>query len=74
MSFGRYRLLSQLSAGRDGVRYRALDRHDGSPVEMILLADARGDAVALAGDRTHGSGWRLMIAHPSSRRVDRSGP
>jgi serine/threonine protein kinase/class 3 adenylate cyclase len=68
MSFGRYRLISQLGAGRDGVRYRASDREDGSPVEMILLAEARADP-----DR-----WRaihrrvrvaLMIAHPSSRRV-----
>ncbi len=68
MSFGRYRLLSQIGAGRDGVRYRAVDRHDGTGVEMVLLADARADA----------GRWRaierrlrmaLMIAHPSSRRV-----
>ena len=68
MSFGRYRLMSQLGAGSDGVRYRASDRHDGAAVEMVLLGDARA-----VEDR-----WRairrrlrmaLMISHTSSRRV-----
>src|SRR4051794_1802389 len=68
MSFGRYRLLSQLGAGRDGVRYRASDRHDGTIVEMVLLGDARADP-----DRWSEIERRLrmalMIAHPSARRV-----
>jgi serine/threonine protein kinase/class 3 adenylate cyclase len=68
MSFGRYRLLSQIGAGRDGVRYRASDRHDESAVELVLLAEARADP-----DRWREIGRRvrvaLMIAHPSSRRV-----
>ena len=68
MSFGRYRLLNQLGAGRDGVRYRASDRNDGAAVEIILLAEARGDVA-----RWQAIGRRLrvalMIAHPSSRRV-----
>jgi eukaryotic-like serine/threonine-protein kinase len=68
MSFGRYRLLSQLGAGRDGVRYRALDRNDGSALEVVSLAEARTDP---ARWRTIGRRLRvaLMIAHPSSRRV-----
>ncbi len=68
MSFGRYRLLGQIGAGRDGVRYRASERNDGSPVEMILLAEARKDA-----ERWREIGRRLrialLIAHPSSRRI-----
>ena len=68
MSYGRFRLLSQLGAGRDGARYRASDRSDGSAVEMVLLAEARADP-----DRWRGIGRRLrvtlMIAHPSSRQV-----
>ena len=68
MSFGRYRLLSQLGAGRDGVRYRAVDRNDGSAVEIVLLAEARANPARwqVIGRRLRVA---LMIAHPSSRRV-----
>ena len=68
MSFGRYRLLSQLGAGRDGVRYRATDRNDGTTVELVLLAEARADP---ARWQAIGRRFRLalMIAHPSARRV-----
>ena len=64
MSFGRYRLLSQLGAGRDGVRYRAADRNDGTAVEMVLLAEARANSARwqLIGRRLRVA---LMIAHPS---------
>ena len=68
MSFGRYRLTSQLGAGRDGVRYRATDRDGGTTVEVILLAEARADPSRW---RAVGRSLRiaLMIAHSSSRRV-----
>ena len=68
MSFGRYRLMSQLSAGRDGVRYRASDRHDGSIVEMILLAEARIDEARWSAISRR-LRRALMIAHASSRRI-----
>src|SRR4051812_26373624 len=43
MSFGRFRLISQLGAGRDGVRYRATDRQGGATVEVLILSGARED-------------------------------
>jgi serine/threonine protein kinase/class 3 adenylate cyclase len=68
MSLGRYRLTNQLGSGRDGVRYQATDRDDGTIVELILLIEAKADPVR----------WDLverrlrkvsMIDHPSSRRI-----
>lgn len=42
MQLGRYRLLAQVGAGRDGVAYRAAA--DNGPVEVRVLAAARADA------------------------------
>ena len=67
MSFGRFRLNSQLGAGRDGVRYRALDRESGATVEVMILAGARDDP-----DRWPAVARRLrtaaLIDHPSASR------
>ena len=68
MSFGRYRLISQLGAGRDGVRYRAADRADGSAIEMVLLSGARKDPARWAS-LTRRVRVALMISHPSARRI-----
>ena len=68
MSFGRYRLISQLGAGRDGVRYRAADRADGSAIEMILLSGAGNDPARWAS-LTRRVRVALMISHPSARRI-----
>src|SRR4051812_37090269 len=68
MSFGRYRLLSQLGAGRDGARYRAADRRDGRDVEVRLLS-----GLVEAPERRAAAYRRLrtaaLIDHPTARRV-----
>ena len=52
-------MLSQLGAGRDGVRYRATDRDDGSDVEIVLLVEALADPARWKFDRRGGSGDRV---------------
>src|SRR5947209_2483329 len=67
MSFGRFRLISQLGAGRDGVRYRAMDRESGATVDVLMLSGARDDParwpVVARRLRTVS-----LIDHPSSPR------
>jgi len=72
MSFGRFQLLSQLGAGRDGVRYRATDRDDGLPVEVVLLAEARADPTRWQAISRR---FRVaqMVVHGSSRRIVEAG-
>jgi serine/threonine protein kinase/class 3 adenylate cyclase len=68
MNHTRYRLSSQLGSGRDGVRYRAIDRNDGVTVEAVLLREAQADLVrwpAIARRLRQAS----MIDHPSARRI-----
>jgi len=68
MSFGRFRLISQLGSGRDGVRYRASDRQDGATVEVTMLSGARDDPA-----RWPSIARRLrtaaLIEHPSAVRL-----
>jgi len=68
MSLGRYRLLSQLGAGRDGARYRAADRQDGREVELRLLSglDAIPERRAAWNRRLRAS---ALVDHPTARRV-----
>jgi eukaryotic-like serine/threonine-protein kinase len=68
MSLGRFRMMSQLGSGRDGVRYRATDREDGAAVELVLLREARADHArwsAIARRLRQAS----MIDHSSARRI-----
>jgi serine/threonine protein kinase/class 3 adenylate cyclase len=57
MQLDRYRLLAQVGAGSDGISYRAVDSHDGSPVEVRMLRGARADA-----GRWHDVKKRLRLA------------
>ncbi len=68
MNHGRYRLVSQLGAGRDGVRYRAVDRGEGVEVEVRLLAGSRGDAARWAGIARRVR-TAAMVGGASARRV-----
>jgi serine/threonine protein kinase/class 3 adenylate cyclase len=67
MHLGRYRLLAQRGAGRDGIVYRGLTA-EGDPVEIRVLTGARADV-----DRWRALTRRLHLAalldHPSARRV-----
>jgi len=67
MNFGRYRLLNQLGAGRDGVTYRAV-LPDDSAAELVDLSHARA-----AGERWAILQRRLrlaaMLKNPAARRV-----
>src|SRR6267378_2893051 len=68
MMIGRYRLLSQVGAGRDGVTYRALAAGDDGPIELRVLSAARANA-----ERWHWLVRRLrlvgMLAHPAALRL-----
>jgi eukaryotic-like serine/threonine-protein kinase len=65
MGLERYRLLTQLGAGVDGISYRALAPEDSRPVEVRDLSSARADA-----DRWPHLAKRLRLAaaleHPAS--------
>jgi eukaryotic-like serine/threonine-protein kinase len=65
MGLERYRLLTQLGAGVDGVSYRALAPDDGRPVEVRDLSGARAEA-----ERWPHLAKRLRLAaaleHPAS--------
>src|SRR5262245_43059288 len=67
MQLGRYRLLAQIGAGRDGVAYRAVA--DNGPVEVRVLAAARANP-----ERWETLLKRLRMAalvdHPHIRRVE----
>ncbi len=76
MSFGRFRLMSQLGAGPDGTRYQATDRSDGSMVELLVLSGASADAGRWAKLTTR-LRKALLLDHPSCRRIvasDLEGP
>lgn len=68
MLLGNYRLQTQLSAGRDGVSYRAEVESTGEPVEVRVLGAARADAPRWATCVR-----RLLLAtlveHPAVQRV-----
>jgi serine/threonine protein kinase/class 3 adenylate cyclase len=68
MSFGRFRLISQAGAGRDGVRYEATDRDDNTPVIVGVLSGARSDPARWA---TVVKRLRRvsLLDHPSARKV-----
>ncbi|WP_435006735.1 protein kinase domain-containing protein [Tundrisphaera lichenicola] len=68
MSFGRFRLISQLGAGRDGVRYHALDREGGASVEVLVLEGARADPLRWPPIQRRLQRARL-IEHPSAARI-----
>jgi serine/threonine protein kinase/class 3 adenylate cyclase len=66
--FADYRIVNQVSAGRDGVAYRAIDAR--SDTEVLLLAlDARLEA--LQGRRPLARRLRLatLLTHPTARRI-----
>jgi serine/threonine protein kinase/class 3 adenylate cyclase len=68
MSFGRFRLTSQLGAGRDGARYRATDRESGATVEVLMLSGA-GDDPARWSAVARRLRTVALIEHPSAARV-----
>jgi len=68
MNLGRYRVLTQLGAGEDGVLYRAEDPQNHAPVELRVLGGAKADA-----DRWVPLCRRLrlarLIVHPVARSL-----
>src|SRR6267143_3929057 len=68
MMIGRYRLLGQVGAGRDGVAYRAQAEDSDAPVELRVLTSARADL-----DRWRWLNRRLNLAalldHPAALRI-----
>src|SRR5207244_13195976 len=68
MLIGRYRLLGQVGAGRDGVSYLAQDADTDAPVELRVLSGARADA-----ERWQWLSRRLrlvaLLDHPAMLRV-----
>jgi len=73
MSLGRYRLLSQLGAGRDGAGYRAVDREDGHAVEVRLLS-ASADDPARRAARDRRLRAAALVDHPTARRLVATDP
>jgi eukaryotic-like serine/threonine-protein kinase len=65
---GRYRLTTQMGAGPEGVRYRALDEQSQGEVELVVLGVTDEDL-----ERTKSRARRLrlaaMLTHASARRV-----
>ena len=68
LMFGHYQLLNQLGAGRDGVRFRALDREEGVEVELVALM---GPVAETSRARERIKRLRLagLLGHPTARRV-----
>jgi hypothetical protein len=67
MHLGRYRLLAQRGAGRDGIAYRG-QTPEGDPVEIRVLTSARAD-VDRWGALTRRLHLAALLDHPSARRV-----
>lgn len=65
---GGYVLLNQLSAGRDGVRYKAFDPRTKSVVELRLLKDDAGDPLALR-ERSKRLKAAALLTHTTALRV-----
>lgn len=68
MDLGRYRLLGQRGAGRDGVSYRAEARDGIGPVEIRMLAPAKADANCWPAVVKQ---LRLaaLLEHPTAQRI-----
>src|SRR5437879_1086008 len=68
MMIGRYRLLGQVGAGRDGVSYRAQSADSAAPIELRVLTGARADL-----DRWRWLNRRLNLAalldHPAALHI-----
>jgi serine/threonine protein kinase/class 3 adenylate cyclase len=65
---GRYRLLSQLSVGRDGIRYRAVDPEAPGALELVVLSDLGGD-LALCRERARRLRAAALLTHPTAGRI-----
>src|SRR5580700_4009002 len=63
MMIGRYRLLGQVGAGRDGVAYRAQAPDTDAPVELRVLTAAHTDAARWAG-LVHRLRLAALLDHP----------
>ena len=72
MTFGRFRPLAQLGAGKDGVRYRAEDIQAGTPAEVLVLKPDRDDPVRWSRvvKRLRAA---AMLHHPTAIRVEELG-
>jgi eukaryotic-like serine/threonine-protein kinase len=68
MTFGRYRPITQLGAGRDGVRFRADDPATGKEIELRVLTLAREDVAEWnrVAKRLRAA---AMLDHVSAHRV-----
>ena len=66
--FGRYQLLSQLSAGRDGLRYQARDPEAPGLVELVALSTAEDDP-ARERERAKRLRSAALLMHATARRV-----
>jgi serine/threonine protein kinase/class 3 adenylate cyclase len=66
--FSRYQLLGQLSSGRDGIRYRAVDPEAPGALELVVLSDLGGD-VARSRERARRLRTAAMLAHPTAGRI-----
>ncbi|MDR3638925.1 MAG: protein kinase [Isosphaeraceae bacterium] len=66
VAFGDYRLVSQLGAGPDGVRYRAVEDRTGKTVELVTLSDSRPSGRAERFKRLHTA---ALLRHPSARQI-----
>ncbi|MBV8230194.1 MAG: hypothetical protein JO329_09460, partial [Planctomycetaceae bacterium] len=66
--FGHYQLLNQLGAGRDGVRFRALDREEGVEVELVALMSPI-EETSRARERIKRLRLAGLLGHSTARRV-----
>jgi serine/threonine protein kinase/class 3 adenylate cyclase len=68
MKLGPFQLAAQLDASNHGVTYRGVDVRDSRPVEVHMLAGARGDPEGW-DQRTRRLRLAALVTHPAARRV-----